>query len=75
VLLTVYCVVFGGVQAGTTESSRLQYTVNSTFSLNYEVQPSFNDKKNFSLKMTQQGQNMQECVTIDNKTLCAFVGD
>jgi hypothetical protein len=31
VLLTVYCVVFGGVnsQAGTTDSSRLQYTVHS----------------------------------------------
>jgi hypothetical protein len=26
------------VQAGTSESSRLQYTVNSTFSLNYKVQ-------------------------------------
>jgi hypothetical protein len=29
-----------------------------------------------SLKMTQQGRNMQECVTIDdNNSLCAFVGD
>jgi hypothetical protein len=25
--------------------------------------------------MTQQGRNMKECVTIDDKTLCAFVGD
>jgi hypothetical protein len=25
--------------------------------------------------MTQQGRNMKECVTIDEKTLCAFVGD
>jgi hypothetical protein len=31
--------------AGTAESSRLQYTVNSTFSLNCKVQPSCNDKK------------------------------
>jgi hypothetical protein len=28
-----------GLQTGTTESLRLQYTVNSTFSLNYKVQP------------------------------------
>jgi hypothetical protein len=27
------------LQAGTAESSRLQYTVNSTFSLNYKVEP------------------------------------
>jgi hypothetical protein len=27
----------------------------------------------FSLKMTQQGRNMYECVIIDEKTLCAFV--
>jgi hypothetical protein len=35
-----------------------QYTVNSTFSLNCKVQPSCNDNKKFSLKMTQQGRNM-----------------
>jgi hypothetical protein len=55
VLLTVYCVVFGGVnsllsglvQAGTTDSSRLQYTVHSqqNVSLNYKVQPLCNDNK------------------------------
>jgi hypothetical protein len=52
VLLAVYCVVFGGVkslwsgpQAGTADSSRLQYTVNSTFSLNYKVQPQCNDNE------------------------------
>jgi hypothetical protein len=33
------------VQAGTAESSRLQYTVNSTSSLNYKVQPSCNDNE------------------------------
>jgi hypothetical protein len=46
------------VQAGTADSSCLQYTVNSTLSLNYKVQPECNDNKNFSLKMTQQGRNM-----------------
>jgi hypothetical protein len=46
------------VQARTAESSRLQYTVNSTFSLNYKVQPQCNGNKKFSLKMTQQGRNM-----------------
>jgi hypothetical protein len=34
VLLTVHCAAFEGVK-----SSRLQYTVNSTFSLNCIVQP------------------------------------
>jgi hypothetical protein len=42
VLLTVYCVVFGGVNCR---------------------------------KPEPQGRNMQECVKIDDKTLCAFVGD
>jgi hypothetical protein len=31
--------------------------------------------ESLSLKMTQQGRNMKECVTIDEKTLSAFVGD
>jgi hypothetical protein len=35
-----------------------QYTVKSTFSLNYKVQPQCNGNKKFSLKMTQQGRNM-----------------
>jgi hypothetical protein len=34
------------------------YTDNSTFSLNYKVQPLCNDNKKFSLKVTQQGRNM-----------------
>jgi hypothetical protein len=47
-----------GLQAGTAESSHLQYTVNSTFSLNYKVQPQCNGNEKFSLKTTQQGRNM-----------------
>jgi hypothetical protein len=35
-----------------------QFTVNSTFSINYIVQPSVTAAENFSLKMTQQGRNM-----------------
>jgi hypothetical protein len=35
-----------------------QYTVNSTSSLNYKVQPQCNDNKKFSVEMTQQGRNM-----------------
>jgi hypothetical protein len=31
--------------------------------------PSVTVTKKFSLKMTQQGRNMEECVTIDDKTL------
>jgi hypothetical protein len=31
--------------------------------------------ESLSLKMTQDGRNMQECITFDEKTLCAFVGD
>jgi hypothetical protein len=53
VLLTVHCIAFGGVnsqwsQAGTTESSRLQYTAHSQQHIT----------KKLSLKMTQQGRNM-----------------
>jgi hypothetical protein len=40
-----------------------QYTVNSTFSLNCKVQPYCNGNGKFSLKMTQQGRDMQEFVT------------
>jgi hypothetical protein len=36
----------------------MQYTVNSTFSLNCKVQPQCNGNEKFSLKMTQQGRNM-----------------
>jgi hypothetical protein len=35
-----------GLEARTTDSSCLQCTVNSTFSLNYKVQPQCNDSKN-----------------------------
>jgi hypothetical protein len=39
----VVCVVFGGVNSGPgpqgVHASSTQYTVNSTFSLNYKVQP------------------------------------
>jgi hypothetical protein len=42
--------------------------------LNYKVQPQCNHSRKFSLKMTQQGRNMYECPTSDEKTLCAFVG-
>jgi hypothetical protein len=39
VLLTVYCVVFGGVNSlRSGPAGSTQYTVNSTFSLNYKVQ-------------------------------------
>jgi hypothetical protein len=42
--------------------------------LNCIVQPSVTTTESFSLKMTQQGRNMLQCVIIDEKTLCAFVG-
>jgi hypothetical protein len=41
-----------------TPPKAMQYTVNSTFSLSYKVQPLCNDNKKFSLKITQQGRNM-----------------
>jgi hypothetical protein len=48
-----------------------QCTVNSTFLLNCIVQPSVTTTESFSLKMTQQGRNMQQCVIIDEKnSLC-----
>jgi hypothetical protein len=50
--------VVPGCKAKTTESSRLQYTVSSTFSLNCIVQPSVTTTESFSLKITQQGRNM-----------------
>jgi hypothetical protein len=55
-----------------------QYTQFSTvyFSLSCIVQPRVTTTESFSLKMTQQSRNMQKCVfTIDEKTLCAFVGN
>jgi hypothetical protein len=38
------CAVDCVLEARTTDSSRLQYTVNSTFTLNYKMQPYCNDK-------------------------------
>jgi hypothetical protein len=37
--LRLHSLQCSAVQAGIAESSRLQYTVKSTFSLNYKVQP------------------------------------
>jgi hypothetical protein len=54
---------------------QLSENVLLTFSPNCIVQPSVTTTENFSLKMTQQDRNMYECVTIDEKTVCAFVGD
>jgi hypothetical protein len=77
-LLTVYCVVFGGVNSAVpawagfrefTPPKTTQYTVNSALSLNYKVQPWCKDNKKVLPEDDPAGSKHVECVTIDDKTL------